>query len=93
MTIAAVFILVFFTVYSVKLFCNGGQTFSLLFGIPYQYLMIGGAIFVAFIRSLEDSCGEYIGLHARYRHDRCACARSYTGLVMPAALRRFCLIY
>ena len=46
MSIAAVFILIFFTVYASSCFVTVGKLFHSLFGIPYQYLMIGGAVFV-----------------------------------------------
>jgi sodium/proline symporter len=46
MTIAALFIMVFFTVYASSCFAAVGKLFTTLFGIPYQYMMIAGAIFV-----------------------------------------------
>lgn len=46
MTIAAVFILVFFTVYASSCFVTCGKLFSTLFGMPYQSMMIAGAVFV-----------------------------------------------
>ncbi len=46
MTIAAVFILIFFTVYASSCFVTVGKLFSTLFGIKYQYMMIAGALFV-----------------------------------------------
>lgn len=46
MTIAAVFILIFFTVYASSCFVTVGKLFSVLFGVKYQYMMIGGALFV-----------------------------------------------
>ncbi|HYH04240.1 MAG TPA: sodium/proline symporter [Bacillota bacterium] len=46
MTIAALFILIFFTVYASSCFVTVGKLFSTLFGIKYQYMMITGAIFV-----------------------------------------------
>jgi sodium/proline symporter len=46
MTIAAVFILVFFTIYASSCFVTVGKLFHTLFGLPYIYMMIGGAIFV-----------------------------------------------
>ena len=46
MTIAAVFILVFFTVYAASCFVTCGKLFSNLFGFSYQSMMIAGAIFV-----------------------------------------------
>lgn len=46
MTIAAVFILVFFTVYASSCFVAVGKLFGTLFGVKYQYMMIIGALFV-----------------------------------------------
>ncbi len=46
MTLAAVFILVFFTVYAASCFVTCGKLFSTLFGLPYVPMMIVGAIFV-----------------------------------------------
>lgn len=46
MTIAAAFIMVFFTIYASSCFVTVGKLFNSLFGIPYLYMMIGGAIFV-----------------------------------------------
>lgn len=46
MFIAAVFILVFFTIYASSCFVAVGKLFSTLFGMSYQSMMIIGAIFV-----------------------------------------------
>ncbi len=46
MSIAAVFILVFFTVYASSCFVTCGKLFSTLFGLPYVSMMIVGAVFV-----------------------------------------------
>lgn len=46
MTISAVFILVFFTVYAASCFVTVGKLFSTLFGLKYQIMMIAGAAFV-----------------------------------------------
>lgn len=46
MTISALFILIFFTVYAASCFVTCGKLFSTLFGIKYQYMMIAGAVFV-----------------------------------------------
>ncbi|MBQ4345729.1 MAG: sodium/proline symporter, partial [Oscillospiraceae bacterium] len=46
MTVAAVFILVFFTVYAASCFVTCGKLFSTLFGAPYVVMMIVGAVFV-----------------------------------------------
>jgi sodium/proline symporter len=48
MTISAVFILVFFTVYAASCFVTVGKLFNALFGFKYQYMMVLGAIFVLF---------------------------------------------
>ena len=44
MTLSAVFILVFFTVYAASCFVTCGKLFSTLFGMPYISMMIVGAI-------------------------------------------------
>ncbi len=46
MTIAAVFILIFFTVYAASCFVTCGKLFSTLYGTSYVSMMIVGAIFV-----------------------------------------------
>ena len=46
MTLAALFILVFFTVYAASCFVTCGKLFSTLFGAPYIAMMVIGAIFV-----------------------------------------------
>jgi len=46
LTISALFILIFFTVYAASCFVTVGKLFSTLFGIKYVYMMIGGALFV-----------------------------------------------
>lgn len=46
MTLAALFILIFFSVYAASCFVTMGKLFSTLFGVKYIYMMIGGAIFV-----------------------------------------------
>lgn len=46
MTLSAVFILVFFTVYAASCFVTCGKLFSTLFNANYQSMMIIGAIFV-----------------------------------------------
>lgn len=46
MTIAALFILIFFSVYAASCFVTVGKLFSTLFGIKYIYMMIAGALFV-----------------------------------------------
>ena len=46
MTLAALFILIFFTVYAASCFVTCGKLFSTLFGVPYVALMVVGAVFV-----------------------------------------------
>ncbi len=46
MTIAALFILIFFTVYASSCFVTCGKLFSTLFGFSYQTMMLVGAVFV-----------------------------------------------
>lgn len=46
MTVAALFILIFFTVYAASCFVTCGKLFSTLFGLPYLSMMLLGALFV-----------------------------------------------
>ncbi len=46
MGIAAIFILIFFTVYASSCFVTVGKLFHVLFGLDYIYMMIAGAVFV-----------------------------------------------
>ncbi len=46
LTIAALFILIFFTFYTASCFVTCGKLFSTLFGLDYHYMMLIGAIFV-----------------------------------------------
>ncbi len=46
MTLSALFILVFFTVYAASCFVTCGKLFSTLFGFPYHAMLIAGAAFV-----------------------------------------------
>ncbi len=46
LTLSALFILIFFTVYAASCFVTCGKLFSTLFGTPYIAMMIMGAIFV-----------------------------------------------
>ncbi len=46
MTLAALFIFIFFTIYASSCFVTVGKLFNTLFGIPYHTMMIAGAIFV-----------------------------------------------
>ncbi|MBP7174623.1 MAG: sodium/proline symporter PutP [Thermoclostridium sp.] len=48
MIVAALFILVFFTVYASSCFVTVGKLFSALFGLNYQLMMLVGAAFVIF---------------------------------------------
>jgi len=47
-TIAALFILIFFSVYAASCFVTVGKLFSRLFATKYIYMMIAGALFVVF---------------------------------------------
>lgn len=46
LTISALFILIFFTVYAASCFVTCGKLFSTLFGLPYVSMMVVGAVFV-----------------------------------------------
>lgn len=46
MTLAALFILIFFTVYAASCFVTAGKLFSTIFGAEYLTMMICGALFV-----------------------------------------------
>ena len=46
LTVAAAFILIFFTVYAASCFVTCGKLFSTLFGLPYISMMLVGAAFV-----------------------------------------------
>ena len=46
MTLSALFILIFFTVYASSCFVTCGKLFSTLFGAPYVAMMVVGAVFV-----------------------------------------------
>lgn len=58
MTIAAMFILIFFTVYAASCFVTCGKLFSTLFGFSYRSMMIAGAIFVVFYTFLGGFLAE-----------------------------------
>ena len=60
MGISSVFILVFFTVYAASCFVTVGKLFNSLFGLPYQYLMIGGALFVIIYTFLGGFLAESV---------------------------------
>lgn len=46
MSISALFILIFFTVYAASCFVTCGKLFAALFGLPYHVMMVAGAVFV-----------------------------------------------
>ena len=46
LTVSALFILIFFTVYAASCFVTCGKLFSTLFGLPYIHMMLLGAAFV-----------------------------------------------
>jgi len=58
MTIAALFILIFFTVYAASCFVTCGKLFSAVFGVNYQLMMIIGAAFVIFYTYLGGFLAE-----------------------------------
>lgn len=60
MTIAALFILVFFTVYAASCFVTCGKLFSSLFGLPYQWMMVAGALFVILYTFLGGFLAESV---------------------------------
>ncbi len=60
MTIAAVFILVFFTVYASSCFVTCGKLFSTLFGLDYVPMMIVGAVFVLIYTILGGFLAESV---------------------------------
>ena len=60
MTISAVFILLFFTVYASSCFVTCGKLFSTLFGMPYVSMMITGAVFVLLYTLLGGFLAESV---------------------------------
>jgi sodium/proline symporter len=60
MTIAAVFILIFFTVYASSCFVTCGKLFSTLFDMPYIPMMIMGAAFVLLYTILGGFLAESV---------------------------------
>lgn len=58
MSIAAVFILIFFTVYASSCLVTCGKLFSTLFGTPYISMMILGAVFVLIYTGLGGFLAE-----------------------------------
>lgn len=60
MTLAAVFILIFFTVYAASCFVTCGKLFSTLFGYSYHSMLIVGAVFVVFYTFLGGFLAESV---------------------------------
>ena len=60
LTIAAVFILVFFTVYAASCFVTCGKLFSVLFDMPYHTTMIIGGVFVLVYTALGGFLAESV---------------------------------
>ena len=60
MTLAAVFILVFFTVYASSCFVTCGKLFSTLFGYSYHSMLIVGAVFVVVYTFLGGFLAESV---------------------------------
>ena len=60
MSIAAVFILIFFTVYASSCFVTCGKLFSTLFNMPYIPMMIVGAVFVLLYTLLGGFLAESV---------------------------------
>ncbi len=60
MTLAAAFILIFFTVYASSCFVTCGKLFSTLFGASYQSMMIIGAVFVLIYTLLGGFLAESV---------------------------------
>ncbi len=58
LTIAGVFILVFFSVYASSCFVTCGKLFSTLFGFSYHSMMIAGAVFVVLYTFLGGFLAE-----------------------------------
>ncbi len=60
MTLSAIFILVFFTVYASSCFVTSGKLFSTLFGYSYHSMLIAGAIFVVVYTFLGGFLAESV---------------------------------
>ena len=58
MTISALFVLIFFSVYAASCFVTVGKLFSTLFDAPYRIMMILGALFVVFYTFLGGFLAE-----------------------------------
>lgn len=60
MSVAAIFILVFFTVYAASCFVTCGKLFAAIFGLPYLTMMIAGAVFVVIYTFLGGFLAESV---------------------------------
>ncbi len=60
MMLAALFILVFFTVYAGSCFVTCGKVFSTLFGLDYKWMMVVGAVFVLIYTLLGGFLAESV---------------------------------
>ncbi len=60
MTLAALFILIFFTVYAASCFVTCGKLFSTLFGASYQSMVVIGAVFVLLYTILGGFLAESV---------------------------------
>lgn len=60
MTLSAVFILIFFTVYAASCFVTCGKLFSTLFGYSYHSMLIVGAVFVVVYTFLGGFLAESV---------------------------------
>ncbi len=60
MIISALFILIFFAVYASSCFVTCGKLFSALFGMPYQTMLIVGAVFVLLYTILGGFLAESV---------------------------------
>ncbi len=60
MTIASLFILIFFAVYTGSCFVTCGKLFNQIFGIDYLYMMLAGAIFVIIYTFLGGFLAESV---------------------------------
>lgn len=71
LTIAALFILIFFTVYAASCFVTCGKLFSSLFGFDYKLMMLLGALIVIlYTPARRLPRRERVRLHPGDRHDR-----------------------
>ena len=76
MNIAAIFILVFFTVYAASCFVTCGKLFNALFGFSYHGMMIARAVFVIMYTFLGDFSPRAHRIHAG-RGDDCGAGRCW----------------